>query len=117
SWSDDISHNLKREHYFDQLSCLTLGSNVKNGINAGGSMYAKSDESFEDQEGRIVYVGNSERIQRHKKSAAKIATAGISKLDTFFFTPQQIPHQSAREFTYNLKKLEKDQEQEGFELA
>ena len=29
----------------------------------------------------LVYVGNSERAQ---KSAAKIATAGVSKLDDFF---------------------------------
>ncbi|CAI2199512.1 4030_t:CDS:1, partial [Funneliformis geosporum] len=58
------------------------------------------------------YVGNSERTQRRKKSAAKIATADISKLDTFFFTPQQIKYQFARKLAYNLKKLEKDQKQE-----
>ncbi|CAI2200390.1 9078_t:CDS:1, partial [Funneliformis geosporum] len=63
------------------------------------------------------YVGNFKRTQRRKKSAAKIATAGISKLDIFFFTPQQIPYQSAKELAYNLKKLEKDQKQEGYELA
>ena len=56
-----------------------------------------------------------------KKSAAKIATAGVSKLDNFFSTlqqsSQQIPHQSAKELADKLKQLEKDQEQEGFELA
>ena len=60
-------------------------------------------------------------MQRHKKSAAKIATAGVSKLDNFFSTlqqsSQQIPHQSAKELADKLKQLEKDQEQEGFELA
>ena len=68
----------------------------------------------------LVYVGNSERTQRRKKSAAKIATAGVSKLD-FFSTlqqsSQQIPHQSAKELADKLKQLERDQEQEGFELA
>ncbi|CAI2201666.1 15773_t:CDS:1, partial [Funneliformis geosporum] len=35
SWIDDIPHNLEREYYFDQMSCLTPGSNIKNGTNAG----------------------------------------------------------------------------------
>ncbi|CAI2180468.1 17989_t:CDS:2 [Funneliformis geosporum] len=48
SWSDDIPHNLEREHYFDQMSCPTPGSNIKNGTNARGSMHAKTDESFEE---------------------------------------------------------------------
>ncbi|CAI2193141.1 6362_t:CDS:2, partial [Funneliformis geosporum] len=39
---------MQRECYFDQISCLTSGSNVKNSTNAGGSMYAKSDESLEE---------------------------------------------------------------------
>ncbi|CAG8727946.1 16857_t:CDS:1, partial [Funneliformis caledonium] len=46
--------------------------------------------------------------------------ARISKLDTFFLTLQsyqQISHQSTKELMDKLKQLEKNQEQEGFELA
>ncbi len=76
---------------------------------------AKNPSEFTNKR-PLVYIGSSERTKRRKNSANKTAAVGISKLDTFFPTFQS--HQSTiKELTDKLKQLEKDQEQEGFELA
>ena len=109
--SDDDWHDVELENNLDQISQTVFDVMIEN---------AKKPTAFRNSR-PLVYVGNSERTQRRKKSAAKIATAGVSKLDNFFSTlqqsSQQIPHQSAKELADKLKQLEKDQEQEGFELA
>ncbi|CAI2201946.1 4627_t:CDS:1, partial [Funneliformis geosporum] len=46
--SDDIPPHLEREHYYDQMSCPTPGSNILNGTKAGGLMHEKTDGSFEE---------------------------------------------------------------------
>src|SRR5947208_7622756 len=77
---------------------------------------AKDPSAFTNNRPLLVYIGNSERTQRHKNSANKTAAIGISKLDTFFSTLQSYQFM-IKELTDKLKQLEKDQEQEGFELA
>jgi hypothetical protein len=108
--SDDDWHDGELENNLNQISQTAFDVIIEN---------AKESAAFTNNR-PLVYVGNSERTQRRKKSVAKIATAGVPKLVTFFPTLQlhkQIPHQSAKELADKLKQLEKDQEQEGFELA
>ncbi len=93
-WYNDEFENLK------QISQTAFDVMIEN---------AKVPTSFTNK-CPLVYIRNSERTQRRKKLAAKIATAGISKLDTFFSISQQIPHQSTKELANNLKQLERDQE-------
>ena len=108
--SDDDWYDCELEDNLNQISQTVFDVMIKN---------AKETTAFINNR-PLVYVGNSERTQRRKKSAAKITTTGIPKLDTFFPTLrsyQQIPHQSTKELVDKLKQLEKNQEQEGFELA
>jgi len=53
-----------------------------------------------------VYIENSERTQRHKNSANKIAAVETSKLNTFFLilqSHQQILHQFTKELMDKLR--------------
>ena len=68
------SHDVELENNLDQISQTVFDVMIEN---------AKKPTAFRNSR-PLVYVGNSERTQRRKKSAAKIATAGVSKLDNFF---------------------------------
>jgi len=72
--SDDDWHDVELENNLDQISQTVFDVMIEN---------AKKPTAFRNSR-PLVYVGNSERTQRRKKSAAKIATAGVSKLDNFF---------------------------------
>jgi hypothetical protein len=109
-YSDDDWHDDEFENNLNLMSQTAFDVMIEN---------AKESTAFVNKR-PLVYVGNSERTQRRKKSAAKIVTTGVPELNTFFPTLrsyQQIPHQPAKELADKLKQLEKDQEQEGFELA
>jgi len=67
-WHNDEFKNLK------QISQTAFDVMIEN---------AKVSTSFTNKR-LLVYIRNSERTQRCKKLAAKTATAGISKLNTFF---------------------------------
>ena len=72
--SDDNWHDVELENNLDQISQTVFDVMIEN---------AKKPTAFRNSR-PLVYVGNSERTQRRKKFAAKIATAGVSKLDNFF---------------------------------
>jgi len=74
---DDDWHDVELENNLNQISQTVFDVMIEN---------AKKPTAFRNSR-PLVYVGNSERTQRRKKSAAKIATAGVSKLD-FFSTLQ-----------------------------
>ncbi len=104
--SDDDWHDDELENNLNQISQTVFDVMIEN---------AKKPLAFTNK-CPLVYIGSSERTKRRKNSANKTAAVGISKLDTFFPTFQS--HQSTiKELTDKLKQLEKDQEQEGFELA
>lgn len=108
--SDDDWYDDELENDLNQILQTTFDVMIEN---------AKDSSAFTNNR-PLVYIGNSERTQRRKNSANKTAATGTSKLDTFFPTfqsHQQISHQSTKELMDKLKQLEKDQEQEGFEIA
>ena len=104
--SDDNWHDDELENNLNQISPTIYDVIIEN---------AKDPLAFTNNR-PLVYIGNSERTKRRKNSANKIAAAGNFKLDTFFSTLQS-HQQITKELMEKLKQLEKDQEQEGFELA
>src|ERR1044072_1083817 len=90
--SDDNWHNDKLENDLDLISQTVFDVMIEN---------AKDPSAFTNNR-PSVYIGNSERTQRHKNSANKIAAVGTFKLDSFFPTlqsHQQISHQFTKELT------------------
>ena len=65
--SDDDWHDDEFENNLNQISQTVFDIMIEN---------AKEPIAFTNNR-PLVYIGNSERTQRRKKSAAKIATAGI----------------------------------------
>ena len=74
--SDDDWHDDEFENNLNEFSQTVFDVIIEN---------AKEPTVFMNNH-PLVYVDNSERTQRRKKSATKISTVGIPKLDTFFST-------------------------------
>ena len=73
-YSDDDWHDDEFENNLNLMSQTAFDVMIEN---------AKEPIAFVNKR-PLVYIGNSERTQRHKKSAAKIATTDVSELNTFF---------------------------------